>query len=91
MNEEIQSPNPDQLEVNKVVRVLAAKPQKYTVHLLMKDGTERQLQTEFPPKVKWSDETRNCLVVVGLKDEYSTIPICAFDDVSVIQVEENPS
>ena len=88
MSDEIES-RPDQLVVNKVVRILSGKPQKYTVHLLMKDGSERQLQTNYIPVADWCSEARDLMLAVGVVDDYKKVPLCLFSEVAIIQVEEN--
>ena len=79
-----------QLTVNKIVRILNGKKLKFTIHLLMKDGTERQLQSDNAPKLDYSNDTRCALVVVAAPgDNYTNIPVCRFDDVEIIQCEKN--
>lgn len=81
----------DQRAVNKVVRILNGKPLKYTLHILMKDGSESQIQTNFEPKLDFNNETRAVMVMVAAEDtEYTKFPICKFDDVAIMQLEKNP-
>jgi hypothetical protein len=89
MTEEIEAAH-DQREVNKVVRVLNGKRLKYTVHILMKDGTEKQCQTDKVPSTAYDDSSRTTLIVCAVGgDDYLKFPICRFDDVDMIQVEVN--
>ena len=83
MNEETEKqPAADQREVNKVIRILNGKPLKYTLHILMKDGTENQMQVNYAPKLDFNTEMRAVMVNIAAEDnEYTSHPICRFDDV----------
>jgi hypothetical protein len=73
-----------QLEVNKTVRILSGKNLKYTIRILFRDGTEWECQSNDKPRLDYSSESRSCLI----RDGYDS-PICAWDNVAVMKVEEN--
>lgn len=96
MNGEIKGvdidPPVNRLEVNKVLRVLNGNPQKYTVHLLMSDGSERQIQVPCPPMAQWNEAARCLMYAVKMNSsDYELVPLCRFDDVVLLQCEENPT
>jgi len=79
-------------EVNKVLRVLSGKPLKYTVRLLLKDGSERELQADTVPKLEYNLQDRG-LFLCGqvVSDDYtSTFPIIKWAEVSMMNCERNP-
>ena len=78
------------LEANKVIRVLSDRRLKYTIHLLMRDGSSRELQAIRTPKLDFNVEARSILLVLPTEDYTATIPICEWKDVLLMQVEENP-
>jgi len=81
-----------QLEVNKVVRMLQGKPLKFTVRLMMKDGTEREVQSPTVPKLDFCVEARELFLMVKATTEYgSEYPLVRWSEVNLIQVEENPA
>lgn len=92
MNEETEKQPPaDQREVNKVIRILNGKPLKYTLHLLMKDGSESQMQTNYAPKLDYNNEARALMLNIPAEDsEYTSFPVCRFDDMALMQLEKNP-
>jgi hypothetical protein len=72
-------------EVNRSVRVLKGKPLKYTVYLIMKDGSEYETQCEGKPKLDYSIESRSVQLVSG----YDALAICEWSSVAMCRVDEN--
>jgi len=77
-------------EVNKVLRVLSGKPLKYTVRLLLKDGTEREFQAENPPSLDYNSEARDLFLIAQATGDYISYPIIRWSEVQMMNCERNP-
>ena len=67
------------------MRVLKGKPLKYTVYLIMKDGSEYETQCAEKPKLEYSSESRSVQLVSG----YDALAICEWSRVAMCRVDEN--
>jgi hypothetical protein len=85
--------NESQLEVNKVVRVVAGKkPLKYVVRILFDNGQEVETQSQTVPDTTFNSDTRQNWLQGRCSADYSgTYLICPVSRIVAIRVEENES